>query len=218
MPPDLSDIIWIIPSYATTLQLSPSRSNFRDTPAFIHTFFQDQQAAFNSFDYQKTANAYPTINILPTMALLPLLPSLIQGLWIALVLHHQEFHQQAPMLQSTLHQLHSIITVQFIHLSPTAMTQTYNLPTSFLDTFDQLTGIFTTIALPFQWLHYLGLCNSSAVFPIIESCFHLSSDLCDLLRLISKLPPTNGYPCWKQPILLHHYTGLPVVSTFSRTH
>ncbi len=50
MPHDLSDIIRNVPSFATTLSLFPNRSNFRDVPAFIHTFFQDQQVATNPFD------------------------------------------------------------------------------------------------------------------------------------------------------------------------
>jgi hypothetical protein len=50
MPHDLSDIICNIPSFATTLSLFPNISNFRDVPAFIHTFFQDQQVATNPFD------------------------------------------------------------------------------------------------------------------------------------------------------------------------
>jgi hypothetical protein len=50
MTHDLSDIIRNVPSFATTLSLFPNRSNFRDAPAFIHTFFQDQQVATNPFD------------------------------------------------------------------------------------------------------------------------------------------------------------------------
>jgi hypothetical protein len=50
MPHDLSDIIRNVPSFATTLSLFPNISNFRDVPAFIHTFFQDQQVATNPFD------------------------------------------------------------------------------------------------------------------------------------------------------------------------
>jgi hypothetical protein len=53
MPHDLSDIIRNVPSFATTLSLFPNRSNFRDVPAFIHTFFQDQQVATNPFDRQQ---------------------------------------------------------------------------------------------------------------------------------------------------------------------
>jgi hypothetical protein len=53
MPHDLSDIIHNIPSSKTTLSLFPNRSNFRDIPAFIHTFFQDQQVATNPFDRQQ---------------------------------------------------------------------------------------------------------------------------------------------------------------------
>jgi hypothetical protein len=50
MPHDLSDIIRNVPSFATTLSLFLNRSNFRDVPAFIHTFFQDQQVASNAFN------------------------------------------------------------------------------------------------------------------------------------------------------------------------
>jgi hypothetical protein len=53
MPHDLSDIIRNIPSFVATLSLFPNRSNFRDVPAFIHTFFQDQQVATNPFDRQQ---------------------------------------------------------------------------------------------------------------------------------------------------------------------
>jgi hypothetical protein len=50
MPHNLSDIIRNVPSFTTTLSLFPNRSNFRDVPVFIHTFFQDQQVATNPFD------------------------------------------------------------------------------------------------------------------------------------------------------------------------
>jgi hypothetical protein len=53
IPHELSDIIRNVPSFATTLSLFPNRSNFRDVPAFIHTFFQDQQVATNPFDGQQ---------------------------------------------------------------------------------------------------------------------------------------------------------------------
>ncbi len=51
MPHDLSDIIRNVPSFATTISLFLNRSNFRDVPAFIHAFFQDQQAT--NFDRQQ---------------------------------------------------------------------------------------------------------------------------------------------------------------------
>ena len=50
MPNDLSDIVRNIPSFATMLSLFLNQSNFRDVPAFLHTFFQDQQVATNPFD------------------------------------------------------------------------------------------------------------------------------------------------------------------------
>jgi hypothetical protein len=50
---DLSDIIRNVPSIATTSSLFPNRSNFRDVPAFIYTFFQDQQVATNSSNRQQ---------------------------------------------------------------------------------------------------------------------------------------------------------------------
>ena len=49
----LPDIICNVLSFATTHSLFPNRSNFRDVPAFIHTFFQDQQVATNPFDRQQ---------------------------------------------------------------------------------------------------------------------------------------------------------------------
>ncbi|KAI2511802.1 hypothetical protein MHU86_2534 [Fragilaria crotonensis] len=65
MPHDLSDIIRNVPSFATALRLFPNRSNFRDVPAFIHTFFQDQQVASNPFDKRQDSqrssyNEHPT--------------------------------------------------------------------------------------------------------------------------------------------------------------
>jgi hypothetical protein len=53
MPHALSDIIPYVPSFATTLSLFPNRCNFRGVPAFIHTFFQDQQVASNPFVRQQ---------------------------------------------------------------------------------------------------------------------------------------------------------------------
>ena len=50
LPSDLSDIIRNIPTYATALRLFPNRSNFRDIPSFLHTFFMDQQVATTPFD------------------------------------------------------------------------------------------------------------------------------------------------------------------------
>jgi hypothetical protein len=48
--PDLADIIRNIPTLATTLRLFPNRSNFRDVPHFITTFFQDQQLTTSPYD------------------------------------------------------------------------------------------------------------------------------------------------------------------------
>jgi hypothetical protein len=53
MPHASSEIIQIVPSFMTTLQLFQKQSNFKDVPAFIHTFFQDQQVATNPFDKQQ---------------------------------------------------------------------------------------------------------------------------------------------------------------------
>jgi hypothetical protein len=76
MPHDLSDIIRNVQSFATTLSLIPSRSNFRDTPAFIHTFFPDQQVTTNPFNRQQDSQQ-SSYNDLPTHLGSPsLLPSL----------------------------------------------------------------------------------------------------------------------------------------------
>jgi hypothetical protein len=74
MPHDLSDIICNVPSFATTLSLCPNRSNFRDIPAFIHTFFKDQQVATNPFNRQQDSqrssyNGDPTSGISPRSSL-----------------------------------------------------------------------------------------------------------------------------------------------------
>jgi hypothetical protein len=55
MPCDSSDIFQNVLSFITTLQLFPNQSNFRDVPAFIHTFIQDQHFATNPFDKQQNS-------------------------------------------------------------------------------------------------------------------------------------------------------------------
>ena len=92
MPHDLSDIIRNVPSFATTISLFLNRSNFRDVPAFIHAFFQDQQAT--NFDRQQDSQR--SMSNLCTLAHPLLLHSLTLHLSTVLATQHLEFHQEAP--------------------------------------------------------------------------------------------------------------------------
>ncbi len=76
------------------------------------------------------------------------------------------------------------------------MTQTYNLPTSFLDIFHQLICFSTTTTLPSQWLHCLQQFYSAT-----ELCYNLSNWICYMSRYIYKSPSTDWHPWWKQSIL-----------------
>ena len=63
-PPELSDIIRNIPSFATALRLFPNRSNFRDIPSFINSFFLDQEVATIPFD-KKNDSKHPPFDETP---------------------------------------------------------------------------------------------------------------------------------------------------------
>ena len=73
LPPNLTDIVRNVPTFATALRLFPNRSNFRDIPAFIHTFFNDKQVSTNPFDkkqeeeYNKQDQEPPSHLVLITM-------------------------------------------------------------------------------------------------------------------------------------------------------
>ncbi len=157
MPHDLSNIIRNVPSFATTLCLFPHRSNSRDVPAFIHTFFQDQQVATNPFERQQDSQQssykdHPTH--LGSSFLIAFTHSpLVNG-----------FGNPTPGISprsSLAYQLHSNTMHIYLPRAPMVMTQICNLPTSFLDTYLQLICSSTTIVPPSQWLHYQQLSNST---------------------------------------------------------
>ena len=73
LPPNLTNIVRNVPTFATALCLFPNRSYFRDIAAFIHTFFKDKQVSTNPLDkkqekeYNKQDQELPSHSVLITM-------------------------------------------------------------------------------------------------------------------------------------------------------
>ena len=86
LPPNLTNIVRNVPTFATALRLFPNRSNFRDIPAFIHTFFKDNQVSTNPFnkkqenEYNKQDQEPPSHLVLITMIAFMHSPALVKGL------------------------------------------------------------------------------------------------------------------------------------------